>query len=356
MRKKDVIPCMLMGLLLLNGSCTNRGSKEEEVAKVRLLTVRTAGNPSVQDFPGRVVAAEEVNLAFKLGGTLMRIHVEEGNKVNKGQLIAEIDPRDYQLQLEATEAEYMSIKAEAERVMALYADSVCTADAYDKARYGLQQITAKYENARNQLDDTKIYAPFDGYVQKRLFDPPTVIAAGMPVVTLVSEGNREIEINIPASTYVQREEIASFSTSFDFIPNRPIQLHLAGIAPKANANQLYTVRLALPQGLSPQPSPGMNAMVNIAFSDTTGGKTEIPSSALFTKNGQSSVWVYNEKDSTRGQRTILVDRLDTKGNAIVTQGIHAGERIVTVGVNKLTDRQKVKPMEPETETNVGGLL
>ena len=71
---------MLMGLLLLNGSCTNRGSKEEEVAKVRLLTVRTAGNPSVQDFPGRVVAAEEVNLAFKLGGTLMRIHVKKETK------------------------------------------------------------------------------------------------------------------------------------------------------------------------------------------------------------------------------------------------------------------------------------
>lgn len=104
-------------------------------------------------------------MAFKLNGTLMQVHVGEGDRVRKGQLIAELDPRDYRLQLEATEAEYLNIKSEAERVMALYADSVGTADAYDKARFGLQQITAKYENARNQLADTKIYAPFDGYVQ-----------------------------------------------------------------------------------------------------------------------------------------------------------------------------------------------
>lgn len=127
--------------------------------------------------------------------------------------MAEMDSRDYQVQLDATEAEYMRIKSEADRVIALYADSVSTADAYDKARYGLKQIAAKYENARNQLADTKIYAPFDGYVQNRLFDPPTVVAAGMPVLTFVSGGRPEIEINIPASTYVRRKDIVTFSTS-----------------------------------------------------------------------------------------------------------------------------------------------
>lgn len=59
------------------------------------------------------------------------------------ELLAQIDPRDYELQLQAAEAEWQGIKAEAERVMALYADSVATASDYDKARYGLQQITAK---------------------------------------------------------------------------------------------------------------------------------------------------------------------------------------------------------------------
>lgn len=326
------------------------------MTNVRLFTVKNAGTTSVQDFPGRIVAAEEVNLAFKVSGTLLRVAVEEGSKVSKGQLVAEMDSRDYQVQLDATEAEYMRVKSEAERVMALYADSVSTADTYDKARYGLKQVTAKYENARNQLADTKIYAPFNGYVQKRLFDPPAVVAAGMPVVTLVSGGRQEIEINIPASTYLRRKEIVSFTTSFDFLPDESVQLRLIGMSPKANANQLYTVRLALPENLSTQPSPGMNAMVNVAFNDTVDRKVEIPSSALFRKDGHTYVWVYNEKEGTIGQRTVKVERLDTEGNAVVTQGISAGERIVVVGVHKLTDKQAVKPVTTDSETNVGGLL
>lgn len=355
MRKNYIVLCLFIGLLA-GSSCSNQKSEETDIANVRLFTVRSADSTSLQEFPGRVKAAEEVNMAFKVGGTLMRVYVEDGSRINEGQLVAEIDPRDYQIQFDATEAEYMRVKSEAERVMALYADSVSTADAYDKARYGLKQITAKYENARNQLADTKIYAPFDGYVQKRLFDPPTVLAAGMPVASLVSGGRQEIEINIPASAYIHRHEMVSFHASFDFIPNQKIPLRLISIAPKANANQLYTVRLALPQDISPQPSPGMNTMVSIATNTAESGKTEIPSSALLTKDGKSCVWIYNKKNGTVELRTISVEKLHTNGTAIVTRGLSEGELIVVAGVHKLTNKQKVKPMADESETNVGGLL
>lgn len=355
MKKDKAIAGMFMSLLLVC-SCGSRQAAEEKVTSVRLFTVENSGTVSVQDFPGQVVAAEEVNLAFKVGGTLMHVYVEEGDKVKKGELVAEMDSRDYQVQLDATEAEYMRIKSEADRVIALYADSVSTADAYDKARYGLKQIAAKYENARNQLADTKIYAPFDGYVQNRLFDPPTVVAAGMPVLTFVSGGRPEIEINIPASTYVRRKEIATFSTSFDFIPGRIIPLRLLSIAPTANANQLYTVRLSFSEDVLPLPSPGMNAMVNVTFRDATNEKTSIPSSALFKKEGCSCVWVYDEKEGRIKRRVVSIERLDIKGRAIIMQGVSVGERVVVVGVHKLNEGQKVKPAAPESKTNIGGLL
>lgn len=347
---------MLSVLLLIETSCGSRGTEKSEISNVKLFTVRRADMASVQNFPGRVMASEEVNMAFKVNGTLSQVYVNDGSKIRKGQLLAETDPRDYKVQKDAAEAEYMSVKSEAERVMALYADSVSTADAYDKARFGLKQVTAKYENAMNQLEDTKIYAPFDGFVQRRLLDPPAVIAAGMPVMTIISDGNLEIEINIPASTYLRRNDIVSFSTSFDFIPEQDVNLGLISIAHKANANQLYTVRLAVPEGLSSMPSPGMNAMVNIEFKDEGDVKTLVPSSALFNKDGKSYVWIYDEKKGIIVQRAVSVERLDTEGNAIVTQGIFAGERIVHVGVHKLIDGQKVKPLASETETNIGGLL
>ena len=78
-----------------------------------------------------------------------------------GQLPQELDPTDYQIQLDAAEAEkYQSVKAEAEQVMALYKENVTTPDANDKAVYGLRQITAKYNHAKDQLAYTRLYAPF----------------------------------------------------------------------------------------------------------------------------------------------------------------------------------------------------
>lgn len=356
MRKNGVMTCLFMGLLLFGSSCAGRRSEERTPVQVRLFEVQDAGAATSQDFPGRVMAAEEVNMAFKVGGTLMNLYVEDGSRVRKGQLVAEMDPRDYQVQLEAAEAEYMQVRAEAGRVIALYADSVSTADAYDKARYGLRQVTAKYEHAKNQLADTRIYAPFDGYVQKTLFDPPTVVAAGMPVATVVSEGSPEIEINIPASAYMRRKEIVSFGASFDFIPGQTVPLRLISMAPKANANQLYAVRLAVPREMSPQPAPGMNAMVHMETSGTADGSARVPSSALFEQAGQSCVWIYDEQSGTVGRRTVTVGQLHTDGTATLTSGLSGGELVVSAGVHKLTDGQQVRPMQGESETNAGGLL
>ena len=340
--------------LLLQGCAPHRDGDNRPPA-VQVDTAETYGSGRTLEFPGRVKAAEEVNLAFQIPGTLLRVHAGQGTSVRQGELIAELDERDYRLRLEAVEAEYESIRAEAERVIALYADSVATPDAYDKARYGLQQITAKYENSRNQLADTEIRMPFDGYVQKRLFDPSTVVGAGMPVLTVVSAEAPEIEINIPGSEYVRRSEFDGFEAAFDFWPGKRIPLRLRSISPKANANQLYTLRLGVPADLRPLPSPGMNTMVTIVCRPSGAAQVAVPAVALFDDGDRTCVWICRE-DSTVVSREVRVERLQTGGEAVVGAGLAAGERIVTSGVHRLREGEKVAPLPGVTKTNVGGLL
>lgn len=344
-------------ILALSMQSCQKEEKESKLIKVETITIGSDASATSTDFPGRVKASEEVNMAFKVSGTLARVYVDEGDKVRKGQIIAELDPVDYQTQLAATEAEYHKIKSEAERVIALYADSVATAGDYDKARYGLQQITAKYKHAKDQLADTRIYAPFSGTIKKRMYDPPTVLGAGMPVVSIITDNSLEIEINIPTSAYVNRDRFTSFTTSFDFLEAKTVDLKLISIAPAANANQLYTVRLAVPNGLSNRLSPGMNAMVRISHANATvSNSIEIPSSAMFEEKGNSFVWIFNASNGTIHRRQIEVERLDTKGNAVVKSGLKAGDEIVTSGVHKLKDGQTAERLEPMSKTNVGGLL
>ena len=351
---KSKILFLAAGALCAYG-CANRHTGTEQPPVVRIDTVGPCTTLPALEFPGRVEAPDEVGLAFKVSGTLQQLFAEEGDRIVEGQLLARLDPRDYRLQAEAAEAEYRRIEAEARRIEALHADSVATSDSYDKARYGLRQIAAKYEHARNQLADTEIRAPFDGYMQRCLFDPPTVVAAGMPVATIVSAGLPEVVINIPASVYVRRRDFEAFEASFDFLPAERIPLRLLSIAPKANANQLYAARLAVPSGIDPAPAPGMNTLVTLRLRTPEDARLGVPATALFSHEGESSVWLLRP-DNTVERRTVAIERLTNDGTAVVGGGLAAGDRIVTSGVHRLHEGQQVKPRAAASATNIGGML
>ena len=112
---------LLTGILVvLLASCSQRTQITDSKPTVKIDTVFSADGQTALQFPGRVKAAQDISLSFRVSGTILRMHVNDGTYVRKGQLLAELDPADYQIQLDAAEAEYQSVKAEAERVMALY--------------------------------------------------------------------------------------------------------------------------------------------------------------------------------------------------------------------------------------------
>ena len=335
-------------------SCGNRKELPVKTPVVKTETVKAYGDEARIEFPGRVTASSEVNMAFQIPGTLKRIYAREGAAVRQGEVIAELDDRDYKVQLAAAKAEYDNIKADAERVFALYRDSAVTASAYDKARYGLEQITAKLENCRNQLADTKLAAPFDGRIQKTYYDAPAVVGAGMPVISLISGGAPEIEINIPGSEYARFREYSSFEATFDFLDGMKAPLKMLSISPKANANQLYTVRLGLPSAVSGV-APGMNTMVRISTKPADDGRACIPSSALFSKDGESHVWILSG-DNTVSSREVKVGSLHTDGSAVILSGIDPGETVITSGTHQIREGERVKILEKASSTNIGGLL
>ena len=266
MRRLDFLLTGFLAVLLT--SCGQRVQNTDSKPAVKIDTVLSADRQIALQFPGRVKAAQDISLSFRVSGTIQYMHVNDGAYVRKGQLLAELDPTDYQIQLDAAEAEYQSVKAEAERVMALYKENVTTPDANDKAVYGLRQITAKYNHAKDQLAYTRLYAPFNGYVQKRLFDSHETVAAGMPVVSIISEGSPEVEINLPAVEYIRRQQFTRYYCTFDIYPHQRYALELISVTPKANANQLYTMRLQLKkEDKQAVPSPGMNTMVTIECSE-----------------------------------------------------------------------------------------
>ena len=341
--------------MFIFATCTQKASEEKTVKTVKIDTVRIYGEKSSSTFPGKVKAASDVNLAFRISGPVSKVYAEAGAFVKKGQLLAEIDARDYAIQLSATEAEYKRIKAEVERIVTLYEKGSATPNDYDKAVYGLQQITAKYEAHKNALTDTKLCAPFDGYIQKRFFEAGETIGAGMPVISMISANLAEVEINIPSSDYFLRDRFDTFSCRMDIYPDNNFPLELIGIAQKANLNQLYTVHLKMKESKPLMPTPGMTVMVTVQYKMEESALVQIPLSAVFEHNGASCVWVYNEDSQTVENRPITPVEIFKDGNVVVSEGLKAGEIVTTAGVHVLHQGEKVKLLPQVSSSNIGGL-
>jgi len=241
--------------------------------------------------------------------------------------------------------------------MALYKDNGTTPNANDKAVYGLKQITAKYKHHKDQLAYTRLYAPFNGYVQKRLFEAHETIGAGMPVLSMISSGTPEVEINLPAAEYIRRDQFDNYHCTFDIYPGETYPLKLISVTPKANANQLYTMRLQVVPGTPAVPSPGMNTMVTISYRTEQTNTLSVPTGAILQKEGKAYVFIFNPSDNTVHKQEISMLRLLNNGHSLITAGqLKPGELIVSSGVHHIEDGETVKPLPLVTNTNIGGLL
>ena len=344
-------------LLCLFGSCNKQHQPKDRIRSVKIDTVKTNTDKSYLQYPGRVHAAQDVDLAFRVSGKIQRILVKEGQTVKAGQLLAVMDPSDYQVQLQATEAQYKQIKAEAERVIGLYNDGGSTANDYDKAVYGLKQIEALYQHHKDELSYTKLYAPFDGFVQKHYFKAYETVSAGLPVLSLLSQGAPEVEINIPAAEYIHRQYFGRYQCTFDVYPGEVYPLQLISIAQKANPNQLYKMRLQVDASHRPLPTAGMNTMVSIFYTEYDDHTMQVPSSALFYEQGQTYVYVYQSQQQTVARCRVECLRPLTDGHVIIqSDQLQPGQVIVSAGVHALRDGDKVSPLTPVSKTNIGGLL
>jgi len=345
---------LVLAIAFVCVACSGKKEGVEVIPLVKTEIVGESASTMVNDFPGKVKAAKDVGVSFKVSGTLQYYALKEGDAFRKGQVLAVMDPKDYQLQFDAAQAQYSQVKAQAQRIMNLYKDSVVSADKYDQARYGLEQVTAKYEFAKNQLNDCKIYAPFDGLVSKRYFESGTTVGAGMPVMAIISSGRPEVEIEIPAKILNMKSNFSGFSAKFDTY-DQDVKLSMISISPKANANQLYSVRLAIDPSLKEMPMPGMNTMVRLHFKSRDFEHFSIPVTSVFTKDGKSYVWILAGDNKVR-MREVQVATLHIDGTADISLGLEAGNVIVSAGVHQLHEDQQVQVLKETSPTNLGSLL
>ena len=345
--KSIVLTLAAAGLLTACGG-SDKKTEEVKVRSVMTVTPLSRQESAVKNFSGVVKENSTVSLSFRTPGQIARILVKEGSRVRRGQLVATLDTKDYQLQVDAAQTQYNQLKNEVERLSKLHEANSIAGNDFEKATSGLEQVRIKLQNAKNQLSYTQLTAPVDGTIQKVNFEPSEMVSAGLPVMDLIDTRSMEVEVNIPAEVYRQ---LANTTEAYCMAAGQRYRLHKKSALAKADANQLFTVKYAIDGHLSA--GVNVDVYIEIGGSQTVSGLS-IPAHAIFEDGGKTYVWVVEQGDVVK-RHAITTSRVDSEGMAVVESGISASDRVVKAGVKALHDGDKVK-IVTQQNSNVGDLL
>ena len=336
-------------------SCGDAPQGGSTVHSVMVTTPEAMEGTVVKNYSGIVREAHTINLGFKTPGQIERILVAEGDYVHKGQLLAELDDADYRLGVEALQIQYDQLKDEVGRTEQLYRQKSISANDYEKATAGLRQLGVQLQANKNKLNYTKLYAPTDGYIQAVNFSPAEMVDAGTALFTLLDVSRMEVVADIPVAEYQQRDRFTRYFCQVAGSEGE-LPMQLLSLTPKADGNQLYQLRLAFVGQPDKQLTAGMNVEVGIVMADTTATTgVVVPLCAVFRDGDTSCVWVLGA-DSTLVKQQVVLGGSDSRGRAVIREGLTGSEQIVRAGVNALQEGEKVRVIERSSKTNVGGLL
>jgi RND family efflux transporter MFP subunit len=306
---------------------------------VKVLTAYTAAE--VPEFPGRVEAGESALLAFRVAGQIQAMSVRMGDTVQPGQVLAELDPTDYRLRLEARQAEFDLAQLGAERASTLYAKKLISEDQFDTAQTLLATSRARLEQAKEQLSFCQLKAPFVGNIAFTYAMPSEIVGPQQAVINLQDTSSLEIHFNLPPryQPLLNANDRATFGVSSELLPGVQLQARYkeAGMRPDPDTNS-YPVTLTVAPDGGQALWPGMPARVQLQHPTLFTGKWMPPAEALFERSGDSAhVWRIDDD-------TMTIKRVAVQLNAsgVLLGGLQPGDRIVAAGVDRLREGQKVR--------------
>ncbi len=348
----------VLGLSLWLGACSKPVETVEPVRSVKLMAVPTAAPVAWPEYTGEVRARIAARLGFRVGGKLIRRHVDVGQRVRAGQLLAELDAADLGLASQAGQAQVEAAKtqrdlaaAELRRFQDLQAKGFVSSAEIERRQAQLDAAEATLRQARaqsavqgNQARYARLLADADGVVLALEAEVGQVMAAGAPVLRLARDGARDVQFSVPEDRVQlvspgQKASVrlwASEGTSAAALDATVREV--AAIADPAT--RTYVVRVALPaQAKAPL---GATAFVQMASSEGQAAPgLALPTSALMRTAEGTSVWVFKADSGTVEPRAVKVVGL-SDNQVLVQHGLNPGDEVVVAGVHVLTPGQKVQ--------------
>ncbi len=363
---------VVVGLTL--AGCSEESAPPAPPRPVKAMHVLDASSLSTNTFPGRAAPGQEVNLSFRVAGPLVEFPVTVGDRVEADQVVARIDPKDYQTLVDAAKGEMQMAQASATRAAAdlqrientYREDPGATSEmALDRARQlrdstaaGLRAVQAALGGAQDRLGYAQLKAPFGGEVVETYVENFETVAPIQPIMRIVDNSSIEFVVSVPESLIGYAPFVTRIEVEFDALPGIKLAARIKEIGREATqATRTYPVTLAIdqPEGVEILSGMAGEAMIE---ADLPEGSRQlgivIPATALFTADDKSVsyVWVIDPADRTLERREVETGALSEFG-VMIRSGLQAGDQIVIAGVGAVREGQEVAPIGDAARTKEG---
>ncbi|KAF1053210.1 MAG: Toluene efflux pump periplasmic linker protein TtgG [Stenotrophomonas maltophilia] len=352
---------LLLSALALAACGPQPPAAQHSPRPVKAFTVAPADAERVRQFPAQLAASDEVELSFRLAGHLKSLSVKPGQRVERGQLLAELDDSDLRLRLRDREAAFSLARAQFQRVETLSQRQLVSRAELDQRRAELASADAALKLARQELAYARLEAPFAGVIAQLPVQNHQMLQPKQPVAILQSADTLDVVFQLPESL-LERVDGGSLRSDYQpqvrlaRVPDRSFAALYKDHATRPDPATLsYAVTLTIERPKDLTLLPGMSATVDIDFSQlgrSAPGVIRVPVEAVFSADDgqpqQSLVWVIGGSGDDLHVQRRAVQLGQPQGDGIqVLDGLQPGERIVAAGTAELREGQAVRVWQRE---------
>ncbi|MEE1362910.1 MAG: efflux RND transporter periplasmic adaptor subunit [Selenomonadaceae bacterium] len=365
MQNKLLVILFVLALTINLTGCGADKVEESKAALVKTQKVSLGVETESGTYSGSVRGRYETNMAFQVGGRIISRNVQLGDRVNPGDVLMVIDAKDAvqksnqgDAQVAAARAQLNLAQTNLNRYRELYNQQAVAASVLDQYQTTYDSALASYENAvaqaaqgHNALGYTNLVSEAGGVISSISAESGQVVAAGQSVLTLIQTNELEVEINVPENHLADVAVGKTVDVSLWALKDsKKKEAQIAGvireIAPMADTvSRTYKVRVSIPEPPSAM-QLGMTASVTISQKKSDGADiTILPMSAIYQTDDKPQVWVVDKESMTLYLKPVTMDMAEN--NKVKVTGLADGDIVVTAGVHKVMEGQKVRLSEDD---------
>jgi membrane fusion protein (multidrug efflux system) len=286
---------------------------------------------------GSLIPDEEVDLTFETSGKIVAIYLQEGSTVKKGELLAKVNDKPLQAELQKLEAQIQLAEDRVFRQKALLEKDAVSKEAYEQVSTELEKLHADIDLAKAKIAQTELRAPFDGVIGLRQVSEGSYASP----TTIVASLTKIIPLKIEFSVNERYTNLIRQGTHITFLVPPDLNHFKAQVYAVESRVDLKTRTLkarATYPNVNGKLTPGRTASIEIKSNEIVNALT-IPNEAIIAEMGRDIAYLYSEG---KAKQIEVVKGIRTESNIQVLEGLHAGDTLIVTGVMQLRDGLAVK--------------